>query len=407
MTSVVQDVGSPADWLALGDDPPSCWVRGGRGIVAWGEALRIDVGTGPDRAARAANALAEAASRASVTDRAASVGSGLIAIASFAFDEAGDSTMFVPRVVLGLHGDRRFRTDVVRAGAEPLPLLPASGRDRTPPSRPRFAGTTGSDVGWLSAVAEATRRIEAHHLDKVVLARDHLLWSERPFDVRGIVQRLWARFPSCHTFHVDGLVGATPELLLARHGDIVRSRVLAGTAARGADADADAAIGVRLLESQKDRAEHALAVASVVDVLGPRCVELDVRGPHLLRLDNVQHLATDVVGRLGPDRPTSLELVGALHPTAAVGGSPRPAALATIAELEGMGRGRYAGPVGWTDASGDGEWGIALRCAQIDGSRARLFAGAGIVAGSLPEEELAETRLKLAAMRGVLGDGPE
>jgi len=182
--------------------------------------------------------------------------------------------------------------------------------------------------------------------------------------------------------------------------------VLAGTTGRSTDEAEDAALGAALLDSSKERAEHRYAADSVREVLAPITDVLHHDDtPRLLRLDNVQHLATTFRGTLSGDA-TSLQIAAALHPTAAVGGTPREGAVAMIAELEGMERGRYAAPVGWTDLDGDGEWGIALRCAELDGARARLFAGVGIVVDSLPEAELEETRLKLLAMQTALGEDP-
>jgi menaquinone-specific isochorismate synthase len=290
---------------------------------------------------------------------------------------------------------------------DPAGAPPAGGPATSPPvapprDRPRFAGSSKPDLHWLEAVAEAVDRLRDGDLDKVVLARDHAVWSQEAFDPLDLARRLTARFPSCHTFVVEGLVGATPELLLARDGDRVTSRVLAGTTGRADDEADDAALGAALLASTKDRHEHQLAADSVREVLAPRCPDLAHDAtPRLLRLDNVQHLATLFSGHLA--EPASvLEVVAELHPTAAVGGTPRATALSAIAELEGMERGRYAAPVGWMDANGDGEWGIALRCAELAGARARLFAGVGIVAASLPEDELEETRLKLLAMQAAL-----
>lgn len=384
-----------------------CWVREGEGLVADGEAVRLAIGTGTTRFTDAAASLATLAGASVIDDAVGVPGSGLIALGAFTFDpRVGGSVLVVPRIVRGRRDGREFVTRIDPDGAAPFVPPAATAEDGPGPGRPRFGGSTRPDHAWLAAVAEAIELVRSGALDKVVLARDHLLWSERPFDVRRTVLRLAERYPSCHTFHVDGLVGATPELLVSRTGRDVASRVLAGTAARGRDAAEDAAMGGALLSSTKDRSEHALAVSSVTDVLSPRSTAIEVDGPRLLRLENVQHLATDVRAALAEPGATALELVGALHPTAAVGGSPRAEALEAIARLEGMDRGRYTGPVGWTDASGDGEWGIALRCAELAGTRARLFAGAGIVAASVPEDELAETRLKLAAMRGVLGDTP-
>ena len=381
------------------------FVRAGEGLVGWGEALRLRPGPGPDRIERADQALREVT--AEVDDPVGLPGSGLVAIGSFSFaPDSADSALVVPRVVVGRREGRTFLTRIDPESAPPVPEPTTSTPAAVTRDRPRYAGSTVPDVRWLEAVAEAIRRIEAGDLDKVVLARDHALWARDVFDPLELARRLTDRFPSCHTFVIDGLVGATPELLLSRRGRQVVSRVLAGTAARDPDEASDAALGAALLDSDKDRWEHRLAAESVEQVLAPRCRAL-AHEPHprLLRLDNVQHLATTFDGELADD-DSALELVAALHPTAAVGGTPREQALELIAELEGMDRGRYAGPVGWTDQHGDGEWGIALRCAELAGARARLFAGVGVVSASLPEDELEETRLKLLAMQAVLDADP-
>jgi menaquinone-specific isochorismate synthase len=378
------------------------FVTGDEGAVGRGVAARIEVGTGPDRFARAHDGLRTIAGSDDV-----------VAFASFTFDEDDDrSVLVVPRTTLVRRGGATRRITVGetgdgsgdgdaegRADADSLP-------DRTPADRPRYAGSTVRDDLWLETVAGAVAAIDAGALEKVVLARDLHLWSRTPFDIDRLLLDLARRFSACHTFRVDGLVGASPELLLARRSSAVRSRVLAGTTGRDVDPAADAALGTALLASAKDRHEHDLALRSAVDALSPACTTLDVPdGPSLVRLDNVQHLGSDLAGTLQEDDgglPHVLDLLGRLHPTAAVGGAPRQAALDHIRTHEGMGRGRYAGPVGWLTADGDGEFAIALRCAEVDGTRARLFAGAGVVTGSLPEAELAETWLKLKAMTGVL-----
>jgi menaquinone-specific isochorismate synthase len=208
-------------------------------------------------------------------------------------------------------------------------------------------------------------------------------------------------------YAVDRLVGATPEMLISRIGGrTVRSRVLAGTLWPDADGGpvAPAELARRLLDSGKDRHEHALAVESLTAALRPLCIDLDVPDtPDVIALRNVSHLASDVTGILDPDDPAGLlRLADAVHPTAAVGGTPREAAVELIAELEGMDRGRYAGPVGWVDGEGDGELGIALRCALLDGPTARLYAGCGVVADSDPDTEVREAAAKMAAVRDAL-----
>lgn len=394
------EVSDPRDLLAhLPADDPVAWVREGEGMVGWGRFARVDLGTGPQRFVRAQTALADVAARLGSGGDVGLPGSGLVAFASFTFDERSPgSVLVVPRVVLGRRQGRAWLTTVGDADVPPeLALRALPG-----PGRVRYARGGADEVRWVEAVDEAVREIKDGQLDKVVLARDVRVWSQEPLDTRVLARRLAERFSSCFTFVCDGLVGATPELLLRLEAGRIESIVLAGSAPRGADAASDQRLGLALLASSKDRQEHELAVASVRDVLAGRCVQLSVdHTPRLLRLANVAHLASTAHGTLTDDLHV-LDLLTALHPTAAVCGTPRAAALERIRALEGMDRGRYSGPVGWFDADGDGEWGIALRCAQVHGSRARLFAGAGIVDGSLPEAELEETRLKLRAMQSAL-----
>jgi len=400
------EVGYRGDLTALlPADGALSWTRRGQGLVGWGERARLEV-TGP-------SALAEAAAwwddvRAGLDGGSGSAvpGSGPVVFASIAFDPAAGTSVFVvPEVVVGRRGARTWVTTDAERDADDV-LRPREDHDRPAPQL-RYADGAMNPASWCAAVAEAVRRIEDGDLAKVVLARDLLVASDLPLDPRRLLARLAARFPDCWTFAVDGLLGATPELLLRRTGRQLSARVLAGTAPRGAGAE-DTRLADALLTSAKDRAEHALAVRSLVDALLPFCAELDVPAePELLTLANVRHLATDVTGaqRRGGASGAArlLDLVGAVHPTAAVCGTPTDRAGALIAELEGMDRGRYAGPVGWLDTRGNGEFGLALRCAELTGpTSARLFAGCGIVAGSDPAAELAETQAKFAAFRAAL-----
>lgn len=383
--------------------PDRVVMRDGEGFAAWGTAARLDVDARGDRYRAASAAVREFAGHVGAPEDLEAEDGGLVALGSFTFsEEDAGSVLVVPVHLLGRRGGRTWLTTVAPVGVAVPPEPVVVGPPSDSADRVRFGGSTVDDVTWLGAVDEVLRRIGDGAVEKVVLARDQHVWMRRPFDLHALVHALAARFPACTTFRMDGLVGASPEPLLSLSGRAVASRVLAGTAPRSPDPVEDDRLGAALLASPKDRHEHALAVASVRDRLAGAVVGLGVAAePRLLHLANVQHLATDVTATVaGPT--SSLELVGRIHPTAAVGGTPRAAALTAIREVEGMARGRYAGPVGWTCASGDGEWALALRCGMFEATRGRLFAGAGIVAGSRPESELTETWLKLAAVRDVL-----
>jgi menaquinone-specific isochorismate synthase len=390
-------VAAPDDLVArLPHSAALAWVRHGDGLVGWGEAARVTVPDGEDRFAWAREWLASLFDAATIDDPLQVPGSGPVAFGSFSFDpKSGESVLIVPRVVLGRRDGHAWYTTIGEY-AEPLTLL----RPPLPPSGVRWADGEVTAPQHMRAVAAAVERIRAGHLSKVVLARDLLAVADGPIDTRVLLRRLADRFPSCYTFACAGLVGATPELLVRRMGGHVESLVLAGTIARDSDDDSSAAT---LFTSAKDREEHAYAADMVRAALTPLCDELAMPDePELLRLANLIHLATPLRGRLRDERSV-LDVVAALHPTPAVGGTPTDVALELIRELEMMERGRYTGPVGWIDARGDGEWGIALRCAEIEGSHARLYAGGGIVAASDPAAELAEAQTKLRVMQYAIG----
>ncbi len=404
-----------ADLLSL---VPSCgardlcsWVRRGEGLVGWGRAGAVTA-TGPARFAQLEAWWQHLTQTAVVRDEVDLPGTGPVAFGSvsYAGQSPAGSTLVVPEVVIGRRGDQAWLTTV---GVERTPSVaevpgtPVVGRQSLPaaPQSVAFADGALSPAQWAGAVAEAVERITAGDLDKVVLARDLDVTTGAELDVRWLLQRLAEQYDTTWVFAVDGLVGATPELLVRREKGLVTSRVLAGTIRRTGDDDHDLALAASLARSSKDLEEHEYAVRSVADALAPHCSSMNVpEAPFVLHLSNVMHLATDVAGVL-TDETSSLTLAASLHPSAAVCGTPTRAADDVIAELEHMDRGRYAGPVGWIDATGDGEWGIALRCGSVDDldpSRMRLFAGCGIVAGSDPTAEVAESSAKFVPMRDAL-----
>ena len=404
-TRAIPDPGRPIEQLP-DERGPLCWVRGSDGLVGWGEVARFTT-RGPNRFAEADAWWRAFTSRLEVTDEVGVPGSGAVAFASFAFaHEPGESVLVVPQVIIGSRGGVSWITEIGAGGA---PAVPISMR-RMSPIRPatgvRYSEGLLSVERWRRAVAEAVRRMRRGELFKAVFAHDLLATADEPLDPRFLLRGLAERYPTCWSFSVDGLVGATPELLIRRTGTQVSSRVLAGTNWLG-DLSSELtgeALGPALLASAKNREEHRYAMESLVERLRPLCAEVHApAAPSVLRLPNVTHLASDITATLDPADPASLlRLAGAVHPTAAVGGTPTQPALELIAELEDMDRGRYAGPVGWVDASGDGELGLALRCAQLAGSTARLFAGCGIVADSDPDTEVAEAAAKLVAVRSAL-----
>jgi menaquinone-specific isochorismate synthase len=311
--------------------------------------------------------------------------------------------LVVPRAILGRDGTGNAWLTTITPEGE-APWEPASFDPPEPPDIVSWHDGALSAPEWEQAVGEAVQRIKhSAELRKVVLARDLYATANRPIDARALLDRLASRYPGCYTFACDGLVGATPELLISRDGWRVSSLVLAGTTPRGASPAEDSDLAAALLGSAKENEEHQYAAASLQNALAPLCQAMYVAPqPALIRLPNLQHLGTRVRGTLISVDRSALGLAAAVHPTAAVGGTPTDAAVELIRELESMDRERYAGPVGWVDADGNGEWGIALRCAQLDGARARLVAGCGIVAGSDPAAELAETITKFRPMRTAL-----
>ncbi len=393
-TVEVDDPGELLTWLPAGES--FAFLRGGDGIVGWGEAARLATDSATD-----VQALLGAIT---TRDDVGVPGSGAVAIASLGFDPDVDvSVVVVPKVVLGRREGRSWLTLVTPPGAVEVPALrrrPVAAAS-TPPSS--VTAQLPSEQQWHDVIADAVTTLRAGSLQKVVLARAIEVTAQAPLDGRAIAARMASRFPSCFTFLCDGLVGASPELLIRRLGRHAESLVLAGTIRRGSSPEEDAALEHELLTSAKDAEEHRMAAVSVRDVLAAVAVDVvaDER-PQLLRLANLSHLATHIDAWLPQPTPSALALAALLHPSAAVGGTPRATALEMISRLEAAPRGRYAAPIGWVDANGDGEFAIALRCAQLSGNVARLWAGGGIVADSDPAAEVAETTVKFDAVLSAL-----
>jgi menaquinone-specific isochorismate synthase len=369
-----------ADDALRGFDPHGfAWLHHGTRLVTSGVAARL----APD----------EAAATLAAVDRDDPIGlpgTGPVAVGALPFDPDATGELVVPARIHGVRDGRAWVTEVG-------PGESATAVAVAPPTQFQVGAPRTRD-DWRAAVERALAAIDAGDLEKVVLAREVLIEADTAFDAQAVVRGLVASQPGSFVYASEGFVGASPELLVRRSGDVVESRPVAGTTV----ADSDEAL-LALAASVKDTREHRFVVDGIVDVLGPRCAELHADAvPDVAVFGPVAHLATPIRGRLASPAPSALELARLLHPTPAVGGTPRRGALAAIRELEGFDRGRYAGPVGWVDARGDGEWAIALRGAELDGARARLVAGAGIVAGSDPAAEWAETQAKLEPMLRAL-----
>jgi isochorismate synthase len=384
--------------------------RSGLGLAGTGVAGRIRAKAGPERILRLARLTTEALRAI----RREGEGPPPVAVAAIPFDDRGAADAVIPSRVVARHvPDETWELDVFPEGFAPPDAEREGWTGRAVPHDAFQDIQLRPDPepdDYAEAVAGAAKRIRAGNLRKVVLARTLLVDAERALDAKQLLWRLRAVDPDCYAFAAPDpppeqarpggiLVGASPELLVQRRGREVRATPLAGSAPRFGDFKRDQISARRLLSSEKDREEHAVVVADVARVLGGYCDGLShPKEPELLGTANVWHLATPFIGRLHDPSVTALDLVAALHPTPAVCGTPREEAWEALSELEPIDRGCYAGPVGWVDADGDGEWAIALRCAEITGTTARLFAGAGIVADSVPEEELDETEAKFRAL---------
>ncbi|HEY6469912.1 MAG TPA: isochorismate synthase [Candidatus Dormibacteraeota bacterium] len=358
--------------------------HGREGLAAAGESQEIKVIAGPEHVRRAAD-LVRTALAGSAGQR--------IAMGALPFAGSCDAVLRVPeRVIRGVPAYEEVAPEAVWAVTalipEPLP------------------------VAYEAAVERALEAIEAGEVEKVVLARTLLVETDAPIDPRLLARRLQAEEQSAYVYLValpggSHLVGASPELVVRRRGRKVFSDPLAGTARRSRDRMRDQEIARQLLDTVKEQREHRLVAEAVADALAPFCVNLTVDSEAgITSTATLWHLHTAIKGTLKLDAPDALTIAAALHPTPAVCGTPQPTAAALIEHLEPIDRRFFAGLVGWVDAQGDGEWALSLRCAEVSGGNARLHAGAGIVAGSVPASEDLETEAKFGVGLRALGALP-
>lgn len=388
--------------IATEFDVSTTWIRGGEGLVGFGVYKKYEV-SGEDRFKEAHKWWQQILAEFTIQNNVHGIGTGPILFTSFAFDPKDTSELIIPKIIIGQRNGKSWITwigDQKQPEIKKIEISSQSGEIT-------WANGTIEEEKWRNQVSKAIDEIKSGRLEKVVLARDLKANSTTKIDLNNLLQKLEIEYPSTWVFLVDGLVGATPELLVRLNKSLITSRVLAGTIQKTGNEDRDLALAASLAKSSKDLEEHEYAVKSVADSLAPFCSSTNVpESPFVLHLSNVMHLATDVTGVLNDSAKQAdiFTLIENLHPTAAVCGTPTNVAKKLISELETMNRSRYAGPVGWIDAQGDGEIAIALRCGELsDGNKSiRIFAGCGIVAGSDPITEYAESQAKLMPMRTAL-----
>ena len=403
--------------------------RDGYAVAAIGSVRALEA-QGPARFREVARRWSALAADAFADAPDGPAGSGLLALGGFAFAPDGGgsprwegfapASLVVPEVSLARAGDRVALTvNVEVAPDDTLEDLSArvAGRlgELRGPALPLLDPAPAGEYRVLSpmppshyeeAVARAVQRIRAGELEKVMLARDVEVRAPTDHDLGAVLGLLREAFPSCYVFAVGRgdatFVAASPEVLVRRDGQRASTVALAGSSRRSADPAIDEHLGEQLLQSDKDREEHAIVVRRIARALRRHSVWVTAAPePALVRVANIIHLATPIRAQLA-EPLSAIELAGVLHPTPAVGGEPDGIASRLIPALEGLDRGWYAGPVGWADAAGDGEFSVALRCALVRGRLAHLYAGCGIVADSDPVAELAETEVKLGALLPVL-----
>ena len=328
---------------------------------------------------------------------------GPVALGCLPFRPGAPADFVIPAVIVRKTGDGGvFITTIGQPSESDLRLAetstaPVAASFRVGPRTPIDTYRRAVEIG-----RDAVRRGD---LTKVVIAREVGVESDQPLDVHAILLRLRSAFGASYRYSIDGLIGASPELLVSVDGDVVRSHPLAGTTPRTGDPATDEALAKKLVASMKDQVEHRVVIDVVHDALLPWCSYLDWEPePSVIKVANVQHLGTSIEGRLSEPRPHAVALARLLSPTPALGGHPRAEAIELIEANEGFERGRYGGAVGWVDSTGNGEFAVTIRCAELSADRrsARLIAGGGIVADSDVDAELAETQAKFQAMLSAI-----
>jgi menaquinone-specific isochorismate synthase len=385
-----------------GAEISASWIRSGDGLIGFGEWKSTSV-SGENRFNDARKWWQEQLASLKIQNSVHGVGTGPILFGSFSFDKSAESKLVIPKIVVGQKGEKSWITWIGDQGQPTLKQIQISPKA----GAVEFSEGSLSDPEWKERVANAVNKIKNGELDKVVLARDLIGRSNQEISKRALINYLVENYPTTWVFLVSNLIGATPELLVRLSKSLVTSRILAGTIKMTGNEAQDLALAGSLAKSSKDLEEHEYAVRSVADALAPYCSSTNVpEAPFVLHLANVMHLATDVTGVVN-DSVTPVDIftvINSLHPSAAVCGTPTLKAKEVIDDLEGMNRGRYAGPVGWIDSHNDGEIGIALRTGQLaeDLKSIQIYSGCGIVAGSNPDAELEESQSKLKPMRRAL-----
>jgi menaquinone-specific isochorismate synthase len=399
-TRIIDGPLTSVDLVALGARTGQLWRGETLAFAGVGRVTELAVGRPSDGGAVSA-ALGALTGVNELADR---PGTGPLALGAFPFDRTATGSLQVPELALVDDGSDRWLTRFGGTEVEAVDRILGALDAPIPAPAELVLEPARTASAWRDEVVAVARdRIVAGDLHKAVLARELQVRGNGPIDGVRLVERLAARFPLANCFAVDGFIGASPERLVSRSGRVVRACPLAGTAARHDDPSADQAQIDALRASTKDQDEHRITIEWLLSELLPFCSYVDAEPePSVMTMANVHHLATTVEGMLSEPAASVRDLVGAVHPTPALGGAPQAAALALIEQIEGMDRGRYGAPVGWVDAAGNGDFAVGIRSAQLDGSAARVWAGVGVVGQSDPAAELVETQAKFRAVLGSL-----